>query len=381
MLGAAGPDDARAAPARRLDETPAAGGAPPPAGGPAALVSRLREVHLAMLDAVLGGDGLARVAALAADAAGAPVAIVLPRLGAAAVVRAGGPAADAVPEDVVDALRRYVGDRVKDRPAEVPAGVAAEVPIAVGRRGRGRRAAAEPATRRRPRTRAEFLHLAAVACLTEVAVEEAKEEVEQNLRGSFLEDLRTRQDLDPHEVVRRAGRLGCDLSRGAVVLCAELTSDRPRHVVATIAGDYPGALAQHMEGTDATAARVYALLPAVGGDDAPEGTLDRARRLAGAPGPPRDGRAVELLRRPGRVPARDPGGRARPRRPAPERRADPRGHRDGDLPAAVPGPGLAPGGGPLLLRGHRRPARALRRPVPRPTSSGRSSPTSSRTAT
>ena len=86
MLGAAGPDDARAAPARRLDETPAAGGAPPPAGGPAALVSRLREVHLAMLDAVLGGDGLTRVAALAADAVGAPVAIVLPRLGATAVV-------------------------------------------------------------------------------------------------------------------------------------------------------------------------------------------------------------------------------------------------------------------------------------------------------
>ena len=44
---------------------------------------------------------------------------------------------------------------------------------------------------------ADFLHLAAVACLTEVAVEEAKEEVEQNLRGSFLEDLRSRPDLDP----------------------------------------------------------------------------------------------------------------------------------------------------------------------------------------
>ena len=49
------------------------------------------------------------------------------------------------------------------------------------------------------------------------------------------------------EIVRRAARLGCDLSRGAVVLCAELTSDRPRHVVATIAGEYPGALAQHMD--------------------------------------------------------------------------------------------------------------------------------------
>ncbi len=105
----------------------------------------------------------------------------------------------------------------------------------------------------------EYLHLAAVASLTEVAIEEAKDEVEQNLRGSFLEDLRSRRDLDPRDIVRRAGRLGCDLSRGAVVLCAELTTDRPRHVVALIGGEYPGALAQHMED------RVYAILPASGG--------------------------------------------------------------------------------------------------------------------
>ena len=63
-----------------------------------------------------------------------------------------------------------------------------------------------------------------------------------------------------------------DLSAGAVALCAELTSDRPRHVVATIAEDAPGALAQHLDG------RVYALLP--GGGDPPETVLGRARGLA-----------------------------------------------------------------------------------------------------
>jgi sugar diacid utilization regulator len=234
-----------------------------PRGGAGGIVERLRAVHLGMVDAVLGGDGLDKVAALAADAAGAPVAIVIPRLGAAV-------AAPAAPEEDLATLRRYVADRVKDRPAQVPPSVGAEVPImsgddvvgAVLMLGDGGAEAGD------------FLHLAAVASLTEVAVEEAKEEVEQNLRGSFLEDLRSRPDLEPREVVRRAGRLGCDLSRGAVVLCAELTTDRPRHVVATIAEDHPGALAQHMDG------RVYALLPAVGGDDAPERTLDRARRLA-----------------------------------------------------------------------------------------------------
>ena len=49
----------------------------------AALVERLRAVHLEMMDAVLGGDGLERVAQLAADAAGAGVAIVVAPRGAA----------------------------------------------------------------------------------------------------------------------------------------------------------------------------------------------------------------------------------------------------------------------------------------------------------
>ena len=235
-------------------------------GGTGGIIERLRAVHLEMVDAVLGGDGLDKVAALAAGAAGAPVAIVIPRLGAAV---ASPPAAE---EDLAT-LRRYVADRVKDRPAQVPSAVGAEVPIMSGDDIVG--AVLMLVGGREPSPEAgDFLHLAAVASLTEVAVEEAKEEVEQNLRGSFLEDLRSRPDLEPREVVRRAGRLGCDLARGAVVLCAELTTDRPRHVVATIAEDHPGALAQHMD------ARVYALLPAVGGDDAPERTLERGRRLA-----------------------------------------------------------------------------------------------------
>jgi sugar diacid utilization regulator len=235
-------------------------------GGAGGIVERLRAVHLEMVDAVLGGDGLDKVAALAADAAGAPVAIVIPRLGAAVAAPAAG-------EEDLATLRRYVADRVKDRPAQVPPTVGAEVPIMSGDDVVGAVLMLIGPAPPGPEA-GDFLHLAAVASLTEVAVEEAKEEVEQNLRGSFLEDLRSRPDLEPREVVRRAGRLGCDLSRGAVVLCAELTTDRPRHVVATIAEDHPGALAQHMDG------RVYALLPAVGGDDAPERTLERARRLA-----------------------------------------------------------------------------------------------------
>ena len=210
--------------------------------GRGSVMDRVRAVHLRMVDAVLGGDGLEGVAGLAAGETGGAVAIVVPRLGAAA-------ASAPVPD--LAALRRYVSERSRGRTAAVPPGVVAEVPIASGDERLGAvllLGDEEPAG-----DALEFLHVAAVACLTEVAVEEARLEVEQNLRGSFLEELRGRDDIDPDDVLRRAARLGCDLSRGAVALCAELSSDRPRHVVATIAGEHPGALAQHMEGGGAGA--------------------------------------------------------------------------------------------------------------------------------
>ncbi len=233
------------------------------------LVERLRAVHLQMLDAVLTGDGLAAVAELAAEAAGGPVAVVVPRLGVA-VASTGG-------EATLPAVRRYVGEQGRGRVAPVPPEVVAEVPIASGDERIGGVVLLAPG---RPEPEAvEFLHLAAVAALTEVAVEEAREEVEENVRGSFLEELRERPDgLDPADIVRRAARLGCDLERGAVVLCAELTSERPRHVVALISSEYQGALAQHVEG--GAAGRVYALLPAAG-DGEQNTTVVAARALAG----------------------------------------------------------------------------------------------------
>src|SRR5256885_1893338 len=143
---------------------------------PPALVERLRAVHLQMMDAVLGGEGLARVAQLASEAAGGPVAVVVPRLGVCALAPDG-------PEP--DGLRAWVSDLVKDRASRRPGQVLADVP------------------------------------------------------GSSGDEL----------------------------------------VVATIAGEHPGALAQNME-APGTPSRVYALLPAAGADDAPERTLAGARRLA-----------------------------------------------------------------------------------------------------
>jgi hypothetical protein len=210
-----------------------------PSAGP--LVERLRGVHLEMVDAVLSGDGLERVAELAAAAVGGPVAIVVPRLGASVVAPR-----DVEPAVPLDAVQRYVSDRLRDRPARVPDGLAAEAPISAGDEVLGSVVLlAAGGLDTRPEA-AEFLHLAAVASLTEVAIAEARDEVEQSLRTSVIEDLRSRDELDVAELTRRAARLGCRLERGAVVLCAELTTDRPRHVVATVAGEVPGALAQHL---------------------------------------------------------------------------------------------------------------------------------------
>jgi DNA-binding PucR family transcriptional regulator len=237
---------------------------------------RLRAIHLEMVDAVLTGDGLPRVAELAGRAVGARVAIVVPRLGVACAWPA-----DAGSDDTLEQLERYVADRVRDRPAQGPDSLREEIPISSGDELIGsvvRLASGDDGAL--GARELEFLHIAAVASLTEVAVFEAREEVEQNLRGSFMEELRARTDLEASEIVRRAGRLGCDLSRGTVVMCAELTSDRPAHLVAIIAGDHPGALAQLMEAAHGLPARIYALLPAVDGERPGEATLAAARKLA-----------------------------------------------------------------------------------------------------
>src|SRR4051795_5268900 len=101
----------------------------------------------------------------------------------------------------------------------------------------------------------EYVHVAAVAALTEIAVAEARDETEQTLRGSFLEELLTREDLEGPDVLRRAARMGCDLGEGYAAVCADPGERSPGRLIAAISSDLPGALAQTVNG------RVFALLP------------------------------------------------------------------------------------------------------------------------
>jgi sugar diacid utilization regulator len=239
------------------------------------LLDSLSETQTAMMRAVLEGEGLAAVAELAAGAVGGPVVVVLPRLGVALAPQ------DRRATTDLAALENWVVKRVRGRPSAVPVEVAAEAPICLRDELVGVVVLLRSDVPHRLEAGA-YLRMAAAAAVTELAIEDAKEETEQNLRGSFLEELRSRHDLGGPEIVRRASRLGCDLSAGAVILCAELTVPRPRLVVATIVTEYPGALAQELDGAGADSRpRVYAALPAVGDGQVSVSSVAAARRLAG----------------------------------------------------------------------------------------------------
>jgi sugar diacid utilization regulator len=110
--------------------------------------------------------------------------------------------------------------------------------------------------------------MAALAALTELAVVEAREDAERALRGSFLEELLSTPEMAPEAIERRARLLGCDLSNGAVGLCADPGDRSPGLALATIASEVAGSIAQSV------GSKVYAILPST-----PERAGDVAARV------------------------------------------------------------------------------------------------------
>ena len=117
-----------------------------------------------------------------------------------------------------------------------------------------------------------MLRAAALAVLAEVAVTDAREEAERKLRGSLVSELR-QGPVEGADATAKAARLGCDLSRGALTLVAEISSASPSHASALVESEFEGSIAELADG------RLYAILPARGGDDAPERTLELAARI------------------------------------------------------------------------------------------------------
>ena len=260
---------------------------PPPPTGAGPFVERLRAVHLSMVDAVLSGDGLPRVAAIAADALGGAVMLVLPALQVAAAAPDRG-------DPRVPAVRRYVADHASAspgvkvyrleppssgsspaaprRPAEVPAGLVAEVPIASGGRTLGAVVLLGPPAPHAPV--ADILHLAALAAVTAMALETGPAEAAARARAAVIDDIRTGADVSSRELLARALGLGADLSDGAIALTARARHARLHRVAAAVAEEFPDALSA------ARGSRIYALLPARRHRDAAGATTAVALRLA-----------------------------------------------------------------------------------------------------
>jgi hypothetical protein len=234
---------------------------------PADPLPRLRAFQAATFDAVLWDHDLDRVAALTAEAVGAPVAIVVPHLRLTAV-------APASAANLATGLTTHVAERMRGRPTEVPARVLAEAAIA--RRGAPLGAvfllAHEPRTPAGAGERAAlpFLEAAASAALARVASIELAARIEQRLHGTLLEQLLGDEPFDAGGFARRAARLGCDLSDGAVALCLRPARGAARTALARIVREHPGALAQQV------GERVHAILPC----DGRPAAIERVRLLA-----------------------------------------------------------------------------------------------------
>ena len=229
----------------------------------------MRELSTRMIEAVLEGEGLQGVAELAASEAGGPVAIVLPPRGLAARAPGGGE---------INGLTEYAKARVADIETSVADPIALERSIEAGGQTVGVVLLLEQASDERREgsvlvDRDEILRAAALAALAEVAVADAREDAERRMRGGLIEELRSHA-VETAEATGKAARLGCDLSRGAIALVAEIRSASPSHASALVEAEYEGSLAELAEG------RLYAILPARGGDDAPETTLRSAGRIA-----------------------------------------------------------------------------------------------------
>jgi hypothetical protein len=240
----------------------------------------MRDLHARMLAALLQGQGLRGVAELAAEEAGGPVAIVLPARGLAA----------ASADDIgLESLVESCGERLRDGGSSDAADVELALPVEAGSEALGYvLGLAGASSNGLPDVqvdREEVLRTAALAALTEIAVNDARDEVVGQVRGSLLEDLRSGND-GVGDIGRRARRLGCDVSRGAVALVAEIRSARPLHAAGLITTEHPGAIAEalQLEGTAEPGrdprTRIYALLPARSGDDYAAATLGSARSLA-----------------------------------------------------------------------------------------------------
>jgi PucR family transcriptional regulator, purine catabolism regulatory protein len=234
------------------------------APGLASLVERLRRVHQLMVDAALTGDGLERVAELAAVEVGRPVAIVLPELAVSVVWPAAAPKARA-------ALEHYATNGVEGGRASIPESVELAVPVTYGSRLVGTVGMLE-GDGEFPHEASEFLHLAATASATAVALEQAREREEAAPEVALFEGL-VKGTIEPDRAAAIAIERCPELGGGFAVVATAVRSTRPREALALSAEVAPGSLAE------LAGERMYIAVPVPPAGDARKAPAAAAERL------------------------------------------------------------------------------------------------------
>jgi len=190
-----------------------------------------------MVEGLVAGGGLERVAAIAAEHAGAPVEIFVPRPGTEGD--------DGTPAE------RYVAELVAGGDPQRPEEVHAVAPIVCA----GELLGAVVMLDEGGPEASHFLRAAATASLTGIAMMNARDETARSLGASFITELMGRQDARVDDVLRRAGLLGRDLTDGLSALCAETAGEGLAALGATIEAHSPHAVMEILGG------RLMALVP------------------------------------------------------------------------------------------------------------------------
>jgi hypothetical protein len=188
-----------------------------------------------MVDAALTGDGLERVAELAAEEVGRPVAIVVPDLGISVVWPAASSGARA-------ALEHYAARGVEGGRASIPESVELVVPVTYGSRLVGTVGMLE-GDGDFPHEASEFLHLAATASATAVALEQAREREEARPDEGLFEGV-LNGTFDPERAAGVAIERCPELKGGFAVVATAVRSTRPREALALAAEIAPVSLAE-----------------------------------------------------------------------------------------------------------------------------------------
>jgi hypothetical protein len=230
----------------------------------------MRRVHQKMVDAALTGDGFDRMAELASEEIGRPVAIVVPELDVSLVWPAGHDAALA-------ALAHFTKARVSGDRAAIPESIDLVVPVSFSDTLVGGIAMVAAGHEPEPDA-SEFLHLAAMAAATAFAMEEARERDQAAQARGVLSRLAD-GIASTEEALRAARAVGFDPAGGLMVLVTDATA-RPHEAVALIESEAPGALVEVAD------RRVYALIPAArGGPPGAVGTVEGLAARLRAYGP------------------------------------------------------------------------------------------------